>query len=186
VHEACDVEEDGVAILRTTVSADTHARCAVHTSVTPKSLTVGRPPFSTPSSASICWKTSFCDISLKSAGSGGRRHCWSFSVLFSFSVSMSCVIFSSVCSNWLGAGWLELKEPLAVLTGGPVLPLPLSSFNFFAERGDASTLARLLVASASARFAGVLVTVPGILLEREDKTKGEGFGVKAMIDGWLL
>jgi hypothetical protein len=62
-------------------------------------------------------------------------------------------------------------------------------------------LARLLVASASARFAGVLVTVPGILLEREDKTKGEGFagegfagegfagegfGVKATMDGWLL
>jgi hypothetical protein len=29
------------------------------------------------------------------------------------------------------------------LTGGPVLPLPLSSFNFFEERGDACTFARL-------------------------------------------
>ena len=76
---------------------------------------------------------------------------------------MSCVIFSSVSSNWLGAGWLELKEPLTILGGGPLLPLLLSSFSFFAERGDASTLALVFDASASARFAGNLVMARGMM-----------------------
>jgi hypothetical protein len=154
--------------------------------VTPKSLTVVRPPFSTPSSASICWKTSGWVSSLKSVGNAGRRHCWSFSVLFSLSVSMSCVIFSSVSSNWLGACWLELKELLAILTGGPLLGLPLSSFSFFEERGEARTLARLLEASARARFAGALVTVPGILAEdvarREGQTCVMGGGGMGVVD----
>jgi hypothetical protein len=66
-----------------------------------------------------------------------------------------------------------LKELLAILTGGPFLGLPLSSFNFFEERGEASTLARLLEASARARFAGGLVTVPGIVTENSARREGQ-------------
>ena len=144
-------------------SKSMYAMCTLLTSVTPKSLTVVFPPFNTPSSASICWKTRFCVISLKSSGKAGRRHCWSFSVLSFFSVSMSCVIFSSVSSNWLGPTWLELKEPLTVLVGGLLLSLPFWSFSFLDEWGDGCTLVRVLDVSARARFAGALVTAPGIL-----------------------
>jgi hypothetical protein len=131
------------------------------TSVTPKSLTAGLPPFSTLSSASICWKTTFEVISLKSSGSGGRFHCWSFSVFFVFNASMSCVICSSVFSNWLGPSWLELNGPLTFLTGGPLVVSPFSILSFFAERGDALT--RLFEASVRARFAGAIVAGPTIV-----------------------
>jgi hypothetical protein len=85
-------------------------------------------------------------------------------VFFPFSVSMPCDIFSSVSSNWLGASWLELKEPLTVFVGGLTLSMLLSSFIFFAERGDAWTFVRVVAVSARARFAGALVTVPAILV----------------------
>ena len=43
------------------------------------------------------------------------------------------------------------------------LSTTISSLSFFAERGDASTLARVFDVSARARFAGVLATVPGMM-----------------------
>jgi len=168
VVESRDMQEHRVAVLYAGVSSD-EDWWILRTSVTPKSLTLALPPLSAPSSVSIAWKIRFCVISLKSGGSAGRRHCWSFSVLLSFSVSRSCVIFSSVSSNWLGAAWLELKEPLMTL-GGPFLTLPLSSLIFFAERGDACTFARLFEASARARLAGVRVAVPTIFAVGGGKT----------------
>jgi len=116
---------------------------------------------STLSSASICWKTTFEVISLKPSGSGGRFHCWSFSVFFVFNASMSCVICSSVFSNWLGPDWLGLNDPLTFMTGGPRVVSPFSILSFFAERGEALT--RLFEASARARFAGAFVTGPTIV-----------------------
>jgi hypothetical protein len=76
---------------------------------------------------------------------------------------MSCVIFSNVSSNWLGPGWFELKEPLTVFVGGLLLSFPFWSFSFLDECGDGCTFVRVLEVSARARFAGALVTVPGIL-----------------------
>ena len=74
---------------------------------------------------------------------------------------MSCVICSSVLSNWLGPAWLELNDPLTFLTGGPRIVSPFSILSFFAERGEALT--RLFEASARARFAGAFVTGPTIV-----------------------
>jgi hypothetical protein len=84
-------------------------------------------------------------------------------VLSFFNVSMSCVIFSNVSSNSLGPTWLALKEPLTVFCGGLLLSLPFWIFSFFDEWGEACTFARVLDVSVRARFAGALVTAPGIL-----------------------
>lgn len=75
VKKARNVEKNGVAVLHNAGQLILKQSATARTSVTPNSLTVVRPPFSTPSSASICWKTSFWVISLKSCGSGGRHHC---------------------------------------------------------------------------------------------------------------
>ena len=139
----------------------------IQTSETPNSFKVTCPPWSVPSSISICWKQRLSRFSSKSSRLG-LSHCWSLSVFDRLRSEMSWVIFSKTSvSKWL-FGWLEpifdLNPPEAA---GEDVKRPLdgvpSSLRFFADGGDLTPLWAVFVVSVRTRFCGGGRASPGIL-----------------------